>query len=566
MPKESLEGFRKVEIQVPGTPILPPFAPALVFNDVTRDLGSSDLTVEESDEAIDSARFTIKHNADLWIENIVYGMQVRIEGGYMAKKGQGLFGKGGEQVSRIYFQGIITDWNPVFPDSGKPELEITCHTNLYNLTKRRPGRVTYPTRIRAPITALVPDLVPLDAALLPPTVFPTDPTNPGFAPSGSPANVPEPEYARLFHFRQEGGTIKMSEIISGILKEYGLNIKQVKIDDEDDYEFTLADPISQNETESDFDFILRLLSGKTELTSDDPSKENVVINGRARIFEEYDHKTQSTRVNVVPEHDLIQDVGTEKFFYHVLDAQRLDIVNYDPTSKGAQLIMRNISFEDNPDEGKAGVTAVKQDVNRKGNKRKNKGAPSGADADVGDETPEKLEQRSEDGSPANAPYPFNYELDRQKVRAAVKAGELTPEDAVSLAARAGHVEWEEVKHWFKEKTQHEASGRVGGTLDGATQTPEDQVNNPELESESTTTGKGKKRKRRRKKKKKAHKERVKKYGMRLGFRTHGSIFVMSRKSYFVNLATIDRYSGLWYCAKVVHSLNNPYRMQVELVR
>jgi len=246
MVASGLEPFREVWLATNKTPnpwkyVLNPPKPVGWVNFV-RDLGDSEIVITEKDWGIDEVDFTIKHNASNWAKYIFIGSDIRVVGGYLSSIKNRLLPVLLSPTSnlRTFFEGIVSKVHPVFPDNGKPELEITVSSPLYRLTLNTPGRVTYPSMTRAVFQkaqfqaallaaaqAATPSrggMVPLATAFVSHEIVKPDPEEPTQALKGDASAIPVPEYGRSFHYREEGetGEMLLSEVVKGILEENGI--------------------------------------------------------------------------------------------------------------------------------------------------------------------------------------------------------------------------------------------------------------------------------------------------------------------------------------------------------
>ena len=512
MPQHELTPYRKLELEDPdkrGT-----------YLDVTKQLGSSVVSLLQEESAIDQLSFQLKHGATYWIEKVIEGLKCRFTGGYAVDIP-------GRTTKRLVFEGIVTKYQPILPDNGKPEIKMVCHTELFKLTRSKPGRVTYPA--------------------IPVKGFPF-------------------LYSRDFHFRSH---LKISDIVEGILTEHGIAIKQIKIHPELDYEFTYGNHVSQNEDENDYDFVIRLLMGKSKKTQKDggaKKKVNHLVNARARLFMEPDSSDGIQKVHVVPEDDLIADKGTVSFVYQSPGLVSVNQAAYDPTSPNAELVIRGISLRENKQDA-----AGKEIQHHKDVKKNARGRRSVGSAVQPSDTLNKGAQRKDvlsgsDGDNPPSDLGFNYRINRELLVKDQKAGLLPKGLAIGSlfsGTLSGQYKWKDVKKYFvPRQTSFVPSARA---LPGGKGVPR-QATTPT----GFTGGLGKGSGGKGAKGTKAsgvqiQKPRAKKYGTTLSCWTHGNVFVSCRRSYEMKFP-FGRYKGLWYLYKLEQRWGDTFKVQVEFGR
>ncbi|MBX4215732.1 hypothetical protein KW797_02195, partial [Candidatus Parcubacteria bacterium] len=363
----SREQFRLLEIEL--------VADSGSYSDYSNDLAEDPVTIEEVAFGIDSLKFTIVKRAESLLNSIQRAMRVRFKGGY-------LFGR-----QEWIFDGRISSWKPHFPDSGQVRLEVTAYSALWLLTRRKPGCVYYPS-IPFPLTL----------------------------------------YTRVFHF---GTSIKLSAIVKGIIAEYSADIKlgSFSIPKERDFEFTLYNPVVQNEDESDFDFVARLLRGRAGTTDKVFHNwlEEAQRHGHAVFFSETKGSgaKPETVFHVIPEADLVADDNKTdiSFVFHRKDSDT-PLVNADtyvPDADDARIPIHDVSVEENQDAAE-GYTqlVIKEAANSK--KKKKKGNVPVLQVGVSAETEETPEEAPEKDEPPDGWFAWEPDLDA--IRKAREAGEL----------------------------------------------------------------------------------------------------------------------------------------------
>lgn len=509
MPVESLTPYRKVEIEAPfvkGTWI-----------DITRQLGSGVVTLTEETTGIDQLQFTIKHGAAFWIDNINEGMKVRLTAGYAVE----LFL---QTTKRVMFEGVVSSFKPLLPDTGIPGLRITCMNRLFELTKEKPGRIAYP----------------------------------GIKIANHP-----PPYNRDFHF---GVAMKISDIVQGILNEYGIPIKQIRIEPAHDYEFQLHNPISQNEDETDWDFIQRLLTGHSNQTRRRvrQKKVNHLVNARARLFMEVDPIEQRALATVAPEADLIADTNDDiRFVYQSPGVLSVDENEYDPTSNITDLMMRGASLSENKEDATGKEVQHRQDVKKGAKGRRSVGKAAKPTDPQNKGAQRKDVVSSGDGDKPPPDLAFNYRINEQLVAKDLKSGKLPSGINILSAVVSGQLKWKDVKKYFTPRQV--ANVPSGRTIPGAKPIPR-QASTPTGFTGSLGKGSGGKgAKGTQGSGEVVQGARIKKYGQTLSFSTRGNLFVLCRKSYPVEFP-FGRYTGNWFLLKLEHRIGETYVMQVEMGR
>lgn len=501
MSRTDLSLFRKVEVQDP--------VDAGAFVDVTRQLGSIPVIFEEEETVTDKLEFRIIHGAAFFIETLAVGNRVRFTGGYRADRS-------GIKTKKVFFNGPVSNIRPVFPDNGKLELVVQAEDDLFQLTRNKPGRVTYPG-------------VKRDGQL----------------------------YKRNFHFAD---SITISEIITGIVSEYNIPIRQVKVDSEFDGPYKLTDPISQNESESDYEFLLRITTGRaiSERSERDRRKRpNKLINAHVRMSMEVNQDSGIAEFHAVPEEDLIGDEASVSFIYHSEGATRISPQKFDPTDKDATLIIKGVSISENPDQAASKEVQRHQDVQ-----------PGAKGSDALTPREDEIKPRGSQILEETIPPDFfdTHVIDEAKVKRDVDAGILVTSDVVG-AVFAGTLKWVDVKHYFVlREAKFEAPSRNMSNKPEDLELPE----TPGTETSESEKVLGKSSGGRgsagtKKSVSKVHKPRVKAYGQTLGFSCHGNIFVLCRRTYNVQFP-VGRYTGAWFASRVVHTFGPTYIMEMQMGR
>ena len=522
MSVQHLTPYRKLELEVPDT--------LGVMADVARQLGSSTVSLIEEVDAIDQLVFTIRHGATFWIETIREGLNCKLTAGYAVDVL-------GQTTKRMMFEGIVTSYEPILPDNGKPELRVVCQNRLHELTKRKPGRVTYPS-------------IPIP-------------------------NYPYP-YQRKFNITDK--PLAISDIVRGVLEEHGIPIAQISIDKQHDYAFDITDPISQNEDETDYEFLQRLLTGKSSKTRRRPKgekKTNHLVNARARMFMEVDPVQQVSKVHVVSEATLVLDGvrdaqqrsdqlwsfpplpgggvplvprGNVHFTYNVPGTQKADETEYNPLATDANLVIRGVQLRENREDATGKEIVHRQDVTNKAKGRRSVGqaVKSTDPVNKGAQRSDLLTKKSSDPPPSD--FAWNYTLNHELVLRDRNAGILKIGD-LSGAVTSGRVGWTEVKKYFiPRQVSHPPSAR---TIPKSVDIPRTATTPTGFTGDDKGT--------------QVQDNRIKKYGTTLSCWTHGNIFVLCRKSYDI-FFPFGRYTGAWFLTKIEHQWGNTYRMTLEFGR
>lgn len=505
--------------------------------DISSLVKNSPIKVQDNAIGIDSLEFSIYVGASFFIDTLFRGMEVRFKGGYL--KGH----------SEWLFDGYIHDWKVKFPNSGKPYINIICHDRLWLLKQVVPGRITYPT-------------------------LPTK-------------NI---SYARTFNIiPDKKAEITVSEIVNGILADYEevITVGSITIPVAYDWTFNIKNPISQNENESDYDFLMRLLTGKKGAGGG-----RKVVPGNSKESGVYAHclfymetggvdDAPDTKFYIIPEDELLLNTpkddtdlgaigaalsgvvdvpgvtdGGDKieFYYHIQGGEIVTPDGYNPGGKPAKLIMKDVTVSENQDMSDS------QDVERiqEHPRRKKKGDGSGA-ADNPDADDQASSRETVEGEGGEAPESWAYyELDESKVEAAESAGAFKEFDDFALFTQVGQFQrkwnWGDSsapgpvrRFWKRKDIVYEGSGSQIDS-DGSS------------DSASAARGSGGKPKVR------THPERRGKWGLTLTARIPNGNPQCLAKSIYTLHGLLARYSGEWFLDKVTHNFHQRYTMSVEFKR
>jgi len=308
MARANLQVFRNLRIQKPGVFLKEPKPGFNLLSqddsfDITKRLGSSVVTFEETDQGTDMLSFTIKHGAQAEMETLAIGTRVQFEGGYNIERSD-------VKTKKIFFSGFVSERQPKFPDNGLLELGIVAEDGLFLMSRNKPGAIAYPSK-----------------------------------------KIEDPLHKRTFHFAEE---ISITDIVKGIAREYSIPFdeNQVDIEPERDLIFTQANPVTQLAEETDLEFLSRILTGKGKVTKKkDEGKQ--LINARARMFMEWDVEKEQSRLNVIPESKLTtgKHISDITFTYHSDGGKLVKVDDFDPTNDAffSKLIMKNVQIKENPD-------------------------------------------------------------------------------------------------------------------------------------------------------------------------------------------------------------------------
>jgi len=513
MPEHELQVFREVRIQTPVAFIKqgkPTFGelPLSDSIDVTKLLGASTVEFEETDQETDRLSFTLRHGALGFMENTAIGMKVQFIGGYNIDRNDGVLTK------KVFFNGFIAQRRPRFPDHGRLELELICEDALFLLTRNKPGAIAYPSK---------------------------------------ELKEPGPMTKRKFHYKKE---MKISEIADGIVKEYGIEVGQIDIDELDDETFTCASPLTQSNKETDFEFLTRILTGRSKDgvgPAKQRDKEQKLTNARARMFMEQDALTNESKFHIIPESKLVggEHEGKITFHYHSEGGEIVPVDEFDPTNDpltaDPKLIIKNVQIRENPDAGAKG-TQHGQDV-----------GPFAKGAHAGTQLTEEIDDPT---------FLEEYIVNEPQVIADATGPDaiLTLDEAAAILG--GQRNWDSYKHYFilRETIYHSTSRNIVSQAEEV-ETPPGAGEEPSEDEKTIGTvgsgGRGSKGTSRSAKRR--GKGRIKKYGEELSFTCHGNIFTLCRKTYEL-FFPVGYYSGFWYCFKVKHKFGPIYTMDMTLGR
>jgi len=505
--------------------------------DITTWIKSDVLTVEDSAFEIDMLKFVVAREVDWLVDSIFRGMKVRFKGGYIAGHQEWLF------------DGYVANFKPLFPDDGRPRLSVMCMDDLWRLQNNRPGRITYPV-VRSDTT----------------------------------------RYTRDFHFVDE---IRISEIVEGIIAEYGFEIGDITILEEHNYKFTLRNPISQGETETDYQFVQRILTGKSSGSAkaspgrNRKADQEPEVHAHALFFMETSgaDNEPETKFFVQPEDVLMGEATGEgggggavasaisgaadaalsaigisglfsrsdiQFQYNRAGGQVVDPNNYEPDSSSATLILKGVQVDENQSNSRSNeVDRVQENPrSRRGSSESGQtsdvdGAPGTTD-DVANEITSPEDEN--DGPPGGWTA---WEPDEVAIEAADRAGRFG--DVVNPTEFIQNWPWERAKEFFIPKENRFESSATPMSADGdaeeATETPPD----------IPIPGSGRAKKRQ-------HTARTRQWGITLKATCpNGNPRVVAKKIYAVR-GLLGRYTGDWFMEKVIHTFGGRYTMGVNFGR
>ena len=476
--------------------------------DITKLLGSSTVTFEETDQGTDQLTFTIKHAAAVFIEKLSIGTRVEFRGGYNIERRDGTLTKKG------FFNGFVSQRRPKVLDNGRLELEVVAEDALFLLSRNKPGTISYPSKI-----------------------------------------ISGPMHNKNFHFKDK---MKLSDIIRGIIKEYSIPIKQISIDEDRDLEFTQARPFTQTSKESDLEFLTRIMTGRSKdgLTpAKKKEEEEKLVNARARMFMEWDAEERVSKFNVLPESKLLGEAhfGGIFFQYHAEGGRLIPVREFDPTRDPSKeltrLIMSNVQIKENADK-------ASREIQR--------GQDVGSLAKLANQGSQLTEEIDD-------PYFLeNWEVNEALVAADEKSVDgkppILPKGTIISILR-GEKNWDDYKrYFFLRTTVFEPTSRNLTNKPEETETPSGDGKESIPDGNVIGHGSGGEGSPGTARSFKVRqKRRIKQYGEEISFTCHGNIFALCRKSYSL-IFPIGYYTGDWYCFKIVHKFGPTYKMDITVGR
>lgn len=479
------------------------------------------ITFEEGNMGLDELNFTISRGALPWVAHMSDGLGVRLEVGL---QGQRQFNK------RKMFEGVTaTSVEFGVGSNGQLQIPVVAQTKLYELQVNQVGSVTYP----------------------------------GYKNNRDLHN-------REFQFKEK---IKISEIIRGIFAEYNLPIGQITIESKHDYEFTHTNPITQPATETDYQFVVRLLTGKTERgVTFGRKKKQHVVNARCRIFWEVDPLTDTAKIHVAPDSKLLKDRGLHTLVPSLSEASELDFDKFDLFSPHTELPMLD-GWKVKKESSRASGREVQlhQDIPPDAKGNKTVGSSSSGDVNRGSQRRNVVQK---DGNLATQPNDFlqfwkNYELDDAAVKAAMKRGELTTATSLeitsSLIAQDGKYNWNSVKKYFRRrKTVHVPSGRKvpNASKRKKVSTKPKAPSNSNVGKGSGGSGSAGTSD----SNEDVYDSMPYKYGLKWTTDIHGTIYFVPRKIYPVKSKALANFAGDWYCETAFHTIGETWKIAITLTR
>jgi hypothetical protein len=506
MPRTDLTPYRKLEIAT-GT------GDAITWLDVTMLLGTSEVKLEESYNEIDKLTFKLVHDVVLIQPTIKYGTQVRFTGGYVAEF---------PANTRVFFVGIVTGWALKLPDNGKPEMEIVAEDERSQMSLVRPGQISYPSI--------------------------------GVQEWGINAK-------RQWIYKDQ---LRISEIIRFLCDDYGIAVNEIRIDPAFDKPFGIANPddgLTQGADESDFDLVLRLLTGVGRARDTRVRKGNASsLAAHACWFLEYDLDSEEAQLTVVPEQDILQDVNPLVFRYQGVGFQKVPEDEYDPTASVGEMMITNVTIRENMDIARNETTKHAKDVQRKAK------GPKGRKTKVGDLVRGALEARAAKAAGEDDPGPdgLGKELDQDKIQAT-----FGNNAALAAATLAKPLTYSDVEQFTRDKeTKWTASSRrLGPDGDGTALRPQKEppAGSDPVPTSPTTRAVGKQTKEPKTTKWKPVGERIKNYGKVVTFSTRGNIYIRARQLYTLEVP-FDQYAGQYFLFKLTTVFGNQFRQTAEMGR
>lgn len=496
--------------------------------DITHLLGDEELVVEDNVSELDSMTFTLSRGGDSALQVLVEGMRVRFKGGYLEGRKEWLF------------EGFVTSADIQYKDDGDIAVEVTAVNILWPTTLFKPGFVTYPT-IRT-------------------------------------ENCP---YQREFHFVDE---IKLSEIVRGILEEYDVEIGELDIKPAYDFTFTQLHPISQNEDESDYAFLRRLLTGETTGGGyTDNGEDEPEMHGHALLLVQTSGTGDQpeTSVQIRSDQYLIEEDSPSDivFVFHRRNSNVLlaDFALYEVDGLATRLSIHGVRPQHNTGEAKQPHTMRVKETPRSAISKlfdRKKHGKGGALAPVDKAAEVEHAPDGPAGPQKDPPGGWNaWEFDEAAFAAAEEAGEFgSGFDNLNPAEVVANWPWEKAKRFFKPReTRYEASNiqLTADTHDDALKVDEDKPQDLAAGGGPSTAG-GRKSKSgdgvRRAKTIRKNPATPKQWGDTLTFQTHfGNPAVFSRKLHRVE-GLLPKHEGLWFLLKVRHKFGAGYTLEIEGAR
>jgi hypothetical protein len=525
--RSGLTPYRKLEVGVGGL--------GTMF-DLTSALGDTTVRLEEEIHRIDRLSFTLQYGGAEYADAILEGDPVTFTGGYVDAAA------GGGTPSRVMFKGHVSHALPRFTRNGRVELDVIAEDARYRLTRNKPGKLSYPC--------------PAAPAGLP---FPRPwRSGKGAVPlkSGGAAG--------------SGPTLAISQIVRGIVEEYGIKVGEILIDEGFDWAFGIADrdKLTQNPDETDYEFILRRLTGQGRFNGLRRDEEARLINAYAVNFMEVDPIDGEAKFYVMPESKIITQVNGPTFIWQGLGHPMVPSSEYDPTGPSARIIAEEVQVRVNTDLQRYREEQHRKDVARKAKGRKGHKADSGPlnrgeAVQHGDDDTE-IQEAIDAGTIGKSFVP-----DDEKIKAAVASGQVPAGFGIELAKRAiaGSITADEVRQWMKPRaTTFEAPSRKLSGKDGEANVPEKPDTSPAPEPK---LGAGKPKntpKRKKAPKVKPLGDLIQKFGQTMSFTVPGNIFVQCRRMSKVELPS-QRFGGEnWFCRRIVHEFGRMWNMSLELAR
>lgn len=544
------------------------------WTDITYLLADDDLVVEESSDEIDMMTFTVDHDplvVELFISWVFRGLPIRFKGGYL---------KGSQ---RWLFDGVVSHWEPIFGDNGRLKCKVTCYDKAYELQLSIPGNITYPAAT--------------------PTV--TQFVN------------------RTFHVRKEATSLKseytaeetsitLSEIVTGILMEFpsikiapphpsvvgecrpigGRN--KILVNTLFDWRYTHIHPIVQNETESDYHFIQRLLTGKSggrgelanEAYSDRDTMEEPFVHGHCMFYmgTNGSGKEPESLFYVLPEEYFfpkdennkpVEEAGKIEFVFHNANGL-VELVNpetFDPSAENARMPIINVTIRENPDRAQ-GLHRIRVKEVPARDPKLQKGKKTGLTAPPG-ETSEVEEGVSQIWGREPPGGWGTWEPDRDKILAEAgkgSAGEFGDMNELSAIDHLrDHKKWpwkRAMKYYKIREALFSASNRQ--FIPGDDEDPFKVDDSQDEQAPPPGSKKGKDWLKAQYSRPSSHYRAVKKrryfFGMYLTFKmNYGNPHISAKKVYWVDGVTI-RYNGMWFMNKVKHIFGKQYTSEIEMTR
>lgn len=289
---------------------------------VTQLLGTTAVKFEEEINQLDQLTFSIVHGAFIFAANMNIGDRVKFSAGYRNEE------TGGGTPTRPFFDGYVSSMTKKYGENGRITLDVVAYDVRWRLTRNKPGALAYP----AP---------KYDGEIYP-------------RPWRAGTKGPDGKAA-----------LKLSEIVQGILDEHKIPMGTFKInpDPRVDHVFTFIDSIVQNADETDFQFVLRLLTGTGQSRFTGVYKdERRAVNGNAIWFMEVDPLSAAAQLFIVDEASVLGQQGSVAFQWQGVGFPKVPEKDYDPTAPDAVIIAKTVEVKRNMELARNRPQRLRKDV------------------------------------------------------------------------------------------------------------------------------------------------------------------------------------------------------------